>query len=159
MPLMLELKYEYFLTAWPGRIKLCELLLALLCMMCSAPAHEGVQHWFLLVVVVSFLGTFFFSLYYLCLAEPLNKIQVNWLMGEFWFTAGAALAYFTGFVAMLAHFSEMDGGRYQYWVDANIAAGVFGIINDIIYSLGAYLIYVEWKANPVTGVPAPQPAV
>ena len=26
MPLMLELKYEYFLATWPGRIKLAELV-------------------------------------------------------------------------------------------------------------------------------------
>merc|ERR1712126_749220 len=83
MPLMLELKYEYFIADWPGRIKLTELVLGLLSMMCAAPAWDGVQHWFLLVVVVAFLGTIFFSLYYLCLAEPLNKLQVNWLMGEF----------------------------------------------------------------------------
>merc|ERR1712080_724611 len=69
MPLMLELKYEYFISDWPGRIKLAELLLALLCMMCSAPAYEGPQHWFLIVVVLAFLGTIFFSLYYICLAE------------------------------------------------------------------------------------------
>jgi hypothetical protein len=35
---------------------------------------------------------------------------------------------------------------------------VFGLINDVFYGLGSYLIYVEWKANP-TGVPAPIPAV
>ena len=34
---------------------------------------------------------------------------------------------------------------------------VFGLLNDIFYGLGAYLIYVEWKANP-TGAPAPPPA-
>ena len=28
MPLMLELKYEYFTTTWPGRIKLLELVSA-----------------------------------------------------------------------------------------------------------------------------------
>merc|ERR1711890_63023 len=114
MPLILELKYEYFISDWPGRIKLAELLLALLCMMCSAPAYEGPQHWFLIVVVLAFL-------------------------------------------AMLAHFCEMDGGEYQYWVDSNIAAGVLGLINDIIYGLGAYLIYVDWKKGPV-GVAAPPAA-
>lgn len=158
MPLMLELKYEYFLATWPGRIKCGELFLALFCLMCGAPAYEGPQHWFLLVVALAFLGTIFFSLYYLCLAEPLNKLQVNWLMMEFWFTAGATFFYFTAFVAMLAHFSEMDGGDYQYWVDSNIAAGVFGLLNDVVYGLGAYLIYVEWKANP-SGVAAPAPVV
>ena len=48
--------------------------------MCSAPAYVDSQHWFLTVVSISFLGTIFFSLYYLCLAEPLNKLGVNWLM-------------------------------------------------------------------------------
>ena len=48
--------------------------------MCSAPAYVDSQHWFLAVVSISFLGTIFFSLYYLCLAEPLNKLGVNWLM-------------------------------------------------------------------------------
>ena len=55
--------------------------LALFCFMCGAPGYEGPQHWFLLVAALSFLGTIFFSLYYLCLAEPLNKLGVNWLMG------------------------------------------------------------------------------
>merc|ERR1712189_26384 len=157
MPLMLELKYEYFPNTWPGRIKLLELVLAFFCIVCSAPAHSDSQHWFLTVVVISFLGTIFFSLYYLCLAEPLNKLGVNWLMGEFWFTAGATFAYFTAFVAMLVNFSDRVDEDWQYWIDANIAAGVFGLLNDIFYGLGAYLIYVEWKANP-TGAPAPPPA-
>merc|ERR1711971_911317 len=118
---------------------------------------QGPQHWFLLVAALAFLGTIFFSLYYLCLAEPLNKLAVNWLMGEFWFTAGATFAYFTAFVAMLVNFSDRVDEDWQYWIDANIAAGVFGLLNDIFYGLGAYLIYVEWKANP-TGAPAPPPA-
>merc|ERR1712080_435063 len=99
----------------------------------------------------------FLALFYLCLAEPLNKLGVNWLMGEFWFTAGATFAYFTAFVAMLVNFSEREDEDWQYWIDANIAAGVFGLLNDVFYGLGAYLIYVEWKANP-TGAPAPPPA-
>jgi len=157
MPLMLELKYEHFIGTWPGRIKCVELFLALFCFMCGAPGYEGPQHWFLLVAALCFLGTIFFSLYYLCLAEPLNKLGVNWLMGEFWFTAGATFAYFTAFVAMLVNFSEREDEDWQYWIDANIAAGVFGLLNDVFYGLGAYLIYVEWKANP-TGAPAPPPA-
>ena len=118
--------------------------LALFCFMCGAPGYEGPQHWFLLVAALAFLGTIFFSLYYLCLAEPLNKLGVNWLMGvslqkvnpcvvnikisfafqEFWFTAGATFAYFTAFVAMLVNFSDRVDEDWQYWIDANIAAGV-----------------------------------
>jgi hypothetical protein len=80
MPLMVELKYEYFINTWPGRAKLAQLITGILCMMCCAPAYYDTQHWFLLVVAIAFLGTIFFSLYYLCLAEPLNKFTVNWFM-------------------------------------------------------------------------------
>merc|ERR1712193_489915 len=154
MPLMLELKYEYFPATWPGRIKLLELILAFFCIVCSAPAHWDSQHWFLAVVVISLLGTIFFSLYYLCLAEPLNKLQVNWLMVEFWFTAGAA------FLTILSAFAGEESEDYQYWIDAYVTAGVFGLFNDIVYAAGAYLIYMDWKANP-TGLAAaaPPPAV
>eukprot|EP00092_Neocalanus_flemingeri_P009678 GFUD01010421.1.p2 GENE.GFUD01010421.1~~GFUD01010421.1.p2 ORF type:complete len:159 (-),score=40.07 GFUD01010421.1:438-914(-) len=158
MPLMLELKYEYFPATWPGRIKLLQLIFAFFCLVCGAPAYKDTQHWFLFVVVVCLLGTVFFSLYYLCLAEPLNKLQVNWLMVEFWFTAGATFLYFTAFIAMLAEFSGVEDEEYQYWIDSNITAGVFGLFNDVVYAAGAYLIYVDWKANP-TGVSAPPPAV
>jgi len=159
MPLMLELKYEYFPATWPGRIKLLELILACFCLMCGAPAYEETQHYFILVVVVFLLGTLFFSLYYLCLAEPLNKLPVPWLMVEFWFTALAAFFYFTAFVAMLAVFSGQEDEDYQYWIDSNITAGVFGLFNDLVYAAGAYLIYVDWKANPTGAPSAPEPAV
>merc|ERR1711874_475650 len=156
MPLMLELKYEYFPATWPGRIKLLELILAFFCIVCSAPAHHDSQHWFLAVVVISLLGTIFFSLYYLCLAEPLNKLQINWLMVEFWFTAGATFFYFTAFVSLLSGFVGYEDEEWQYWIDANIAAGVFGLFNDLVYAGGSYLIYMDWKANP-TGCAAPAP--
>merc|ERR1711971_993679 len=69
--------------------------------------------------------------------------------------AGGQLA--DGGVLVLVNFSDRVDEDWQYWIDANIAAGVFGLLNDIFYGLGAYLIYVEWKANP-TGAPAPPPA-
>jgi len=158
MPLMLELKYEYFPSTWPGRIKLAELVFGLLCMMCCAPAWYTTQHWFLLVVVVAFLGTTFFSLYYLCLAEPLNKLTVNWMMAEFWFTSAATFLYFTAFLAQLVDFGPYVDEKSQTWVDAQIAAGVFGLLNDICYGAGAYLIYVDWQRNPAMAPAAPPPA-
>ena len=98
--------------------------MAFFCIVCSAPAYYDSQHWFLTVVVISFLGTIFFSIYYLCLAEPLNKLAVNWLMVEFWFTGAATFFYFTAFVSILSAFVGEEDEDYQYWVDANIAAGV-----------------------------------
>ena len=97
MPVTVELKYEYYMT-WPGRVKIVELVslmnihtmgnfesnfifkvLALLCMMCAAPAFNSTQHWFLLVVVCGFLGSLFFSLYHLCLDTYLKNVNVGWL--------------------------------------------------------------------------------
>ena len=43
---------------------------------------------------------------------------------EFWFTAGATFFYFTAFVAILSAFVGYEDEEYQYWIDANIAAGV-----------------------------------
>merc|ERR1711877_4458 len=123
-----------------------ELIFAFFCIVCSAPASEDPQHWFLFVVVTSFIGTIFFSLYYLCLAEPLSKLQINWLMVEFWFTAGATFFYFTAFVSILSGFVGYEDEDHQYWIDANIAAGVFGLLNNAVYAAGSYLIYMDWKA-------------
>ena len=43
---------------------------------------------------------------------------------EFWFTAGATFFYFTAFVSLLAGFVGVEDEEWQYWIDANIAAGV-----------------------------------
>ena len=53
--------------------------LAILCMMCAAPAFHSTQHWFLLVVALCFAGTGFFTLYYMCLDTYLKNSAVNWL--------------------------------------------------------------------------------
>ena len=164
MPVTVELKYEYYMT-WPGRVKIVELVslinihtmgnfesnfifkvLALLCMMCAAPAFNSTQHWFLLVVVCGFLGSLFFSLYHLCLDTYLKNVNVGWLPAvshaklmhlwdrkqsnfltifqEFWFTAATSFLYFTAFTAQLAEFSGLTVEDYQYWVDAQVSAGV-----------------------------------
>ena len=45
-------------------------------------------------------------------------------MQEFWFTAGATFFYFTAFVSLLSGFVGYEDEEWQYWIDANIAAGV-----------------------------------
>jgi len=172
MPVTVELKHEYFRT-WPGIVKLVELVLAFLCMACAAPAYSSTGHWFLLVVVVGFIGTIFFSLYHLCLDGYLKNLNVGWLptnrffseisithKEEFWFTAAVAFLYFTAFTAQLAEYSglDMSDSGYQYWVDAQIAAGVFALFNDVAYVVGTYFLYLDWKSNPA-GTNAPQPTV
>ena len=34
---------------------------------------------------------------------------------------------------------------------------VFGLLNFVVYAGGAYLIYMDWKANPTGGCSAPAP--
>ena len=39
-------------------------------------------------------------------------------------------------------------------------AQVFAMFNDIVYAVGAYFLYVEWKTNPTgagTASPVPPP--
>ncbi len=36
----------------------------------------------------------------------------------------AAFLYFTAFVAMLAEFGGTEDDEYQYWIDAQVTAGV-----------------------------------
>ena len=43
---------------------------------------------------------------------------------EFWFTAATSFLYFTAFAAQLADFSGVTDENYQYWYDAQVAAGV-----------------------------------
>lgn len=51
---------------------------------------------------------------------PLNFL----IFQEFWFTAVATFLYFTAFTAQLAEFSGIDDDKFQYWWDAQVAAGV-----------------------------------
>ena len=46
------------------------------------------------------------------------------LLQEFWFTAAATFFYFTAFCAQLAEFSGIEDADFQYWYDAQVAAGV-----------------------------------
>ena len=50
-------------------------------------------------------------------------------MQEFWFTAGATFFYFTAFVSLLSGFVGYEDEEWQYWIDANIAAGVSFLSN------------------------------
>jgi len=34
---------------------------------------------------------------------------------------------------------------------------VLGLINDVFYGIGGYLIYLDWQANPTGEMAAPPP--
>jgi len=157
MPVTVEVKHEYFNT-WAGRIKIIEVILAFLCMACCAPAFYSTQHWFLLVVTLCFLGTTFLCFYHLFLDTYLKGANVNWTKLEFWFTAAATFFYFTAFCAQLAEFSGIEDADFQYWYDAQVAAGVFALFNNAAYGVGTYFIYLDWKSGEAGGAAAPPPS-
>lgn len=149
MPVSVEVKYEYFFT-WGGRIKIVELILGALCMMCAAPAFFSTQHWFLLVVVLGFIGTLYFILHNLAIDAYCKGLAVNMTQVEFWYTAIITFLYFTAFTAQLADFAiTAEDPDEQYWYDAQVAAGVFALFNNIAYAVGTYFIYLDWKTGPV----------
>ena len=46
-------------------------------MMCAAPAYWSTQHWFLLVVVLGFIGTLYFTLHNLSIDAYVKGLAVN----------------------------------------------------------------------------------
>jgi hypothetical protein len=118
-------------------------------MMCAAPAYWSTQHWFLLVVVLAFIGTLYFTIHNLSIEAYVKGLAVNFLQVEFWFTAIITFLYFTAFTAQLAEFAvTADEPDNQSWFDAQVAAGVFALFNNIAYAVGAYFIYLDWKTGP-----------
>ena len=46
------------------------------------------------------------------------------------------------------------------WISFFMLYQVFAMFNDIVYAVGAYFLYVEWKTNPTgagTASPVPPP--
>ena len=46
-------------------------------MMCAAPAFHSTQHWFLLVVVLGFIGTLYFTLHNLAIDTYVKNLALN----------------------------------------------------------------------------------
>ena len=46
-------------------------------MMCAAPAFHSTQHWFLLVVVLGFIGTLYFTIHNLSIDAYVKNLAVN----------------------------------------------------------------------------------
>lgn len=84
----------------------------------ASPAYYGSTHWFLFVVVTSFIATLLWMFVYLLGIREVLNLAVNWILTEFINTAIATLLYFIAFIVQLA-FAVRGAG---------IAAGVRIII-------------------------------
>lgn len=150
----IHLDIGYFKTL-PGILKICQLILGIVCMACAAPARGlrgssfgiGHNHWFLFVVVTAFILTLMWSFFYFL--QMRDSIQANlpfsWLKLEYFYTVVVFILYFISFIVILAGFGWCAGTS---WCDARIAAGVLAILNTIMYGLGAYILHNDYKATP-----------
>ncbi|CAH1375766.1 CKLF-like MARVEL transmembrane domain-containing protein 4 [Tenebrio molitor] len=139
----IKINLEYFKTT-PGIIKIAEIILGILCMALASPALLSGTHFFLFVATTSFIGTLIWVFIYLLgIREALN-LPIHWILTELVNTGICTGAYVIAFIVQL---SIWPTSRYHYHRGANIAAGVFGILNAIAYGLGSYLLYIEYKGN------------
>ncbi|XP_071447461.1 plasmolipin-like [Hetaerina americana] len=138
----LEINVEYFKT-WPGICKILELLFGIICMACASPALLSGTHWFLFVVVTSFISAIAWTaIYLLSIRQQLNRIPIDWTLTEFLNTGVSAILYVIAFLVQIIVWIPYTG---FYASGANITAGVFGILNAIVYWYATILLYNDYK--------------
>ncbi|GAB0089009.1 uncharacterized protein DMENIID0001_034800 [Sergentomyia squamirostris] len=132
----IQCNVRYFGTL-SGILKIIQLILGCTCMGLTAPAFWISTHFFLFVVVTTFIITILWCFMYMFgIGEVLN-FHLNWLKIELLTTSISALSYL---VVSIVQFIAWHGyvGRI---VGLNIAGGVFGIFNCIAYITGAFYLY------------------
>ncbi|XP_021943034.1 plasmolipin [Folsomia candida] len=134
----IKFDFDYFKSI-PGILKIVQFIFAIFCMSLAAPAHWGGTHFFLFVVVTTFLVTaFWICIYFLCIREALT-LKIPWLVLEFYYTVGATVFYF---IAMIVQFAISSG--YDH---SGTAAACFGLFNTIAYGVGAFFLFKEWRQS------------
>ncbi|XP_040564822.1 plasmolipin [Lepeophtheirus salmonis] len=158
----IQLDIGYFKTI-PGIIKIVELVLGVLCMILASPARtfgyiysgnkygiylygEGQNHWFLFVVVTSFIITLLWTFFYfLQLRESIkNNLPFSWLKLEYFYTLITTILYIIAFIVILEGFGYCPGATT---CDTRIAAGSFAIFNSIAYGIGTFLLHQEYRSQ------------
>ncbi|XP_017892137.1 proteolipid protein 2 [Ceratina calcarata] len=138
----ITLNVSYFRTI-PGIIKLLQLGIGIIAMACASPAYAGATDWFLFVSVTAFIATLLWCFIYVLSIRESLKLPINWIMTELVNTSIFAVLYMIAFIAQLSVWSVV----HHTSSSRNIAAGVFGIFNTIMYAAGAYFLFVEWRSG------------
>lgn len=74
----LQLDFYHFVRTIPGILKLVEIVFAIVCIACAAPAYHAATHWFLFVTVTAMLVTFLWIIVYLFVIK--EAITLPWSM-------------------------------------------------------------------------------
>lgn len=144
----ISLSLDYFKTA-PGIVKLVELLLGVICMCCAAPAWTNGTHWFLFVVVTAFVATMLWCFIYLLNLKTAINLPIDWLLTELLNTSITTLLYL---IAVIVQFCSVPAISI-HGPGRNITGGVFGVFNCIVYTVGCFYLYRDWKdSHPTTTI-------
>jgi len=159
-PMEIRLNIGYF-KSFQGIIKIVQLVLGIICMACAAPAQTisvpdyfglGHNHFFLFIVVTTFIITLIWTFFYLLQVKDTIKVKLpfTFMWMEVIFTLLATVFYIIGWIVILSGFGWCTTShRISSTIcDARVAAGVFGIFNSIAYGLGTYLTYQEYNNTP-----------
>jgi len=160
-PMEIRLNIGYF-KSFQGIIKIVQLVLGIICMACAAPAQTistpdyfglGHNHFFLFIVVTTFIITLIWTFFYLLQVKDTIKVKLpfTFMWMEVIFTLLATVFYIVAWIVLLSWFgwcTTSHRGRHSTICDARVAAGVFGIFNSIAYGLGTYLTYQEYNNTP-----------
>lgn len=55
-------------------------ILGIICMICASPAYTPATHWFLFVIVTSFIATLLWCFIYLLSIREALKLPINWIL-------------------------------------------------------------------------------
>jgi len=159
-PMEIRLNIGYF-KSFQGIIKIVQLVLGIICMACAAPAQTidvanyfglGHNHFFLFIVVTTFIITLVWTFFYLLQVKDTIKVKLpfTFMWMEVIFTLVATVFYIVGWIVVLSGFGWCTSSHviHSNICDARVAAGVFGIFNSIAYGLGTYLTYQEYNNTP-----------
>ncbi|CAH1122644.1 unnamed protein product [Ceutorhynchus assimilis] len=143
----IKINLDYYKTT-PGLLKIAELILGIFAMALGSPAYTGGSHFFLFIVTVSFIGTLIWIFIYLLgIREALNY-PINWILTELVNTGICTVCYFIAFILQLIVSAAVHPG--YSWRGTQIAAGVFGLLNTLVYAFATYLLHIEWKGSRTT---------
>jgi len=158
-PMEIRLNIGYF-KSLQGIIKLVQLVLGIVCMACAAPAQTidaelyglGHNHFFLFIVVTTFIISLIWTFFYLLQVKDTIKVKLpfTFMKLEVIFTLLATIFYIVAWIVILSGFGWCTTShKFSSTIcDARVAAGVFGIFNSIAYGLGTYLTYQEYNNTP-----------
>lgn len=136
-----------YLKTIPGILKLVQVILGVVAMAFASPARITGTHWFLFIVVISFIATVIWIFIYILSIREALTFPINWLVTELLNTAILAVLYLVASVLQLSVWSPPYHPQYR---DPNITAGIFGLFNTVAYCAGAYFLFAEWKGTRVS---------